>query len=167
MDIKRGEYVNMRLKGIAGLFSLAVALSGCAVDPNGSGGMFSTNAAKVYIYTSEEKVGMNAEGISGLVLLPSEVRAYVGNKNKVTPPTGEVNYCDAGLGQLIQARRNEALAAIAEACGGPENYRIRREGLGSVKARYAGNFQLTPSCNRSKVIVFKCSGAEPKPDMRK
>ncbi|MCP5281234.1 MAG: autoinducer binding domain-containing protein [Rhodoferax sp.] len=79
----------------------------------------------------------------------------------------EAEYIDAGLGALIQARRNEALGAIAEACGGPDSYRIRREGLGNVKARYVGNFQLTPSCNRSRVIVFKCTGAEPKPVLRK
>ncbi len=142
-------------------------MAGCAIDPNGKGGLFSSNASKAYIYTPEERAGMNSEGISGLVILPSEVRAYVENKNKVTPPTGEVNYCDAGLSTLIQARRNEALAAIAEACGGPDNYRIRREGPGTVKSRYLGNYQLTPSCNRSKVIVFKCKGAEPKPNMRK
>jgi hypothetical protein len=29
------------------------------------------------------------------------------------------------------------------------------------------NFQLTTSCNRSRVIVFKCEGAEPKPVLRK
>lgn len=129
--------------------------------------MFSSNAAQAYIYTSQERAGMNAEGISGQILLPSELKAYIENKNKVTPPTGEVNYCDAGLGALIQARRNEALEAVANACGGTDKYRIRREGPGNVKARYIGNFQLTPSCNRSKVIVFKCTGVEPKPDMRK
>ena len=156
-----------RIQKMAGLCGVAMIMSGCAVDPNGGGGMFNSNAAKAHIYTPEEKAGMNAEGISGQILLPSEVRAYVENKNKVSPPTGEVNYCDAGLGALVQARRNEALAAIADACGGPESYRIRREGPGIVKARYVGSFQLTPSCNRSKVIVFKCSGAEPKPDTRK
>jgi hypothetical protein len=155
------------LQKVAGAVALTMVISACAVDPNAGGGGFSSNAAKAHIYTPEEKSGMNAEGISGLVLLPSEVRAYVENKNRVTPPTGEVNYCDAGLAQLIQARRTEALAAIAEACGGPENYRIRREGLGNLKARYVGNFQMTPSCTRSRVIVFKCSGAEPKPNMRK
>ena len=155
------------MRKIGGLLGLAITVSSCAMDPNAGGGMFSSNAAQAHIYTAEEKAGMNAEGISGLVLLPSEVRAYVENKNKSTPPTGEVNYCDAGLGALIQARRNEALGAIAEACGGPDSYRIRREGLGNVKARYVGNFQLTPSCNRSRVIVFKCTGAEPEPVLRK
>ena len=155
------------MRTLGGLLGLAITVSSCAMDPNASGGMFSSNAAKAHIYTAQERAGMNAEGITGLVLLPSEVRAYVENKKKSTPPTGEVNYCDAGLGALIQARRNEALAAIADACGGPESYRIRREGPGNVKARYAGNFQLTPSCNRSRVIVFKCTGAEPQPVLRK
>jgi hypothetical protein len=147
------------------LSTMAVALSGCAGDPMGAGGAFSGNAAKAYIYTPEERAGMNGEGITGAIILPSELKEYM--KNRTAPPTGEVNYCDAGLSQLVQARRNEALASIAEACGGDSKYTIRREGAGSVKARYAGNFQLTPSCYRSKVIVFKCSGKEPTPDMRK
>ena len=110
---------------------------------------------------------MTSKGVGSTMLLPSEIREAFKNAKKETKPTGEVNYCDAGLSQLVQARRNEALAAIDEACGGKDQYSIRHEGLGNVKARYVGNFQLTPSCTRSKVIIFRCSGAQPKPEMRK
>lgn len=146
---------------------IATMLSGCAVDPIGRDGMFSSNAAKAYIYTPEEQANMTAEGTIPTMLTPSEVKELFANKNKITKPTGEVNYCDAGLSSLVQARRNQALAAIDEACGGKDQYTIRHEGLGDVKARYVGHFQLTPSCNRSKVIIFRCTGAQPKPDMRK
>ncbi|MBX9612303.1 MAG: hypothetical protein K2X51_11845 [Burkholderiales bacterium] len=152
---------------IAALFSVTVAFAGCAADPGGSGGLLSSNAAKVYIYTPEEQAGMTPEGTMETMMTPSEIRERFKNAGKVTKPTGEVNYCDAGLPQLVQSRRNEALAAIAEACGGDDQYRIRHEGLGNVKARYLGNFKLTPSCTRSKVIIFRCNGVQPKPDSRK
>lgn len=151
---------------IYGLMLLA-SLAGCAADPGAKdGGMFS-NAAKAYIYTPEEQANMTSKGVGSTMLLPSEIREAFKNAKKETKPTGEVNYCDAGLSQLVQARRNEALAAIDEACGGKDQYSIRHEGLGNVKARYVGNFQLTPSCTRSKVIIFRCSGAQPNPEMRK
>ena len=39
---------------------LALALSGCALDPNAGGGAFTTNAAKAYIYGSSlNSVGSN------------------------------------------------------------------------------------------------------------
>ncbi len=146
---------------------LVVTLSGCALDPGSRGGGMFSNAATAYIYTPEEQANMTSKGVGSTMLLPSEIREAFKNARKETKPTGEVNYCDAGLSQLVQARRNEALAAIDEACGGKDQYSIRHEGLGNVKARYVGNFQLTPSCTRSKVIIFRCSGAQPKPDMRK
>lgn len=149
------------------MLALAVMLPGCAVDPGArSGGLFS-NAAKAYIYTPEEQANMTTEGTIPTMVAPSEIRAYLENAKKVTKPTGEVNYCDAGLSSLVQSRRNEALAAIDDACGGKDQYSIRHEGPGHIKARYAGNIQLTPGCNRSKVIIFRCTGAQPKPDMRK
>lgn len=147
--------------------SIVIALSGCAIDPNAGGGMFSGNAAKAYIYTPEEQSNMTEQGAMPTMLMPSEVKAFFANKQQITKPTGEVNYCDAGLSSLIQARRKQALAAIDEACGGVDQYSIRHEGPGQVKARYIGNLQLTPGCTRSKVIIFRCSGAQPKPDMRK
>lgn len=129
--------------------------------------MYTSNAAKVHIYSPEDQAGMTAEGTIPTMLTPSEIRSHFENAHKVTKPTGEVNYCDAGLAQLIQMRRNEALAAIAQSCGGEAKYQIRHEGLGNVKARHLGNLQLTPGCARSKVVIFRCTGDQPKPDMRK
>jgi hypothetical protein len=149
------------------LISMAASLSGCAIDPIARGGILSTNAAKAYIYTPEEQANMTESGTIPTMLTPSEVKELFSRKQKVEKPTGEVNYCDAGLSSLIQARRNEALASIDEACGGKDQYSIRHEGLGNIKARYVGNVQLTPGCARSKVIIFRCNGAQPTPDMRK
>jgi hypothetical protein len=142
-----------------------VALMGCAGDPMGAGGLLSANASKPYIYTDAEKRGMSPDGFTNQILLPSDVRKFMTNKEG--PPTGEASYCDAGLAQLIQSRRNETLAAIAQVCGGERKYSIRRDGPGSIKARYVGNIQITPSCTRGHVIVFKCNGVEPKADMSK
>ena len=110
---------------------------------------------------------MSAEGTIETMITPSEIRERFQNAGKITKPTGEVNYCDAGLAQLIQARRNEALAAIDEACGGKDQYQIRHEGPGNIKARYIGNVKIGTDCNRSKVLIFRCTGVQPKPDMRK
>jgi hypothetical protein len=142
----------------------AAALSGCA---GGVDNTLFSNAAKAYIYTPEEQAGMTPEGTIPTMITPSEIRERFMNAGKVTKPTGEVNYCDAGLSQLIQARRNAALAAIDDACGGKDQYKIRHEGPGGVKARYLGNVKLTPGCTRSTVIVFRCDGAQPKPDVSK
>jgi len=145
----------------------ATFLAGCALDPLAGGGAFSSNTARAYIYTPEEQAAMTAQGTIPTMTSPSEIRERLANAGKETKPTGEVNYCDAGLASLIQARRDEALTAVATACGGPDQYQVRHEGLGNVKARYAGNFKLTPGCTRSKVIIFRCNGAQPKPEMRK
>lgn len=157
-----------RRLGAPALFIVTLlALAGCAVDPNAGGGAFSSNAARVHIYTPQEQADMTPEGTIETMITPSEIRERFKNAGKVTKPTGEVNYCDAGLAALVQARRNEALAAIDQACGGNDQYSIRYEGPGNVKARYLGSVQLTPGCTRSKVVIFRCSGAQPKPDMRK
>lgn len=101
---------------------LALPLSGCAPDPNAGGGVLTSNAAKVHVYTPEEQAGMTTSGTIPTMLTPSELRAHFENACKASKPTGEVNCCDAGLAQLIQARRNEALAATVQACGGDTRY---------------------------------------------
>lgn len=146
---------------------IAIVLAGCAFDPNAGGGVLTSNAAKVYIYTPEEQAEMTAEGTIPTMTTPSEIRERFKNAGKVTKPTGEVNYCDAGLAQLIQARRSEAFAAVNAACGGKDQYEVRHEGPGNIKARYVGNIKVGTNCTRSKVIIFRCQGAQPKPDMRK
>ncbi len=145
-------------------------LAGCAGGV--AGGLDAanfSNAAQVHIFTPEEQNGMTAEGTIPTMLAPSEVRAHFEKirAGKNTKPTGVVTYCDAGLVQLIQARRNQALTAIDGACGGKDQYEIRHEGLGNLKARYAGSFQLGASCTRSKEVIFRCNGAQPKPNLSK
>lgn len=154
-------------KAVITAFIGAITLSACAVDPGAGGGLLNSNAAQAYIYTLEEQENMTENGTLPTMMTPSEVEAMFARKDKITKPTGEVNYCDAGLSALVQARRNEALAAIDAACGGKDQYSIRHEGPGNVKARYVGSLQLTPSCARSKVIIFRCNGEQPQPDMRK
>lgn len=151
------------------LFALFIPVlsivAGCAADPMGANGLLSGNASRPYIYTDIEKRGMSPDGFTNKILLPSEIKAFLANKEG--PPTGEASYCNAGLVQLIQSRRNETLAAIAQVCGGEGKYNIRRDGPGSIKPRFLGNIQLTPNCTRGHVVVFKCSGTEPRPDMGK
>ena len=142
---------------------LMPVISACAIDPNSAGGLLTANAAQVHLYSAEEQAGMTASGTIETMITPSEIRERFKNAAKITKPTGEVNYCDAGLAQLIQSRRSEALSAIAVACGGQDRYEIRHEGLGNVQARYLGNIKLTPGCTRSRVVIFRCLGAQPKP----
>jgi hypothetical protein len=141
----------------------AMTLSACAIDPNAGGGLLTSNAAKVHIYRPEEQSAMTPEGTIETMITPSEIRERFKNAGKVTKPTGEVNYCDAGLPTLVQSRRSEALAAIADACGGPNQFQIRHEGPGNLQARYLGSVKLTPGCTRSRVVIFRCAGVQPKP----
>lgn len=145
----------------------ASLLSGCA---GGSGGIDSalfSNAAKVHIFTSEEQAEMTPEGTIETMITPSEIRERFKNAGKVTKPTGVVNYCGAGLSQLVQSRRNAALSAIDGACGGKDQYTIRHEGPGNMEVSHAGNVRIGSDCNRSMAIYFRCSGVQPKPDIRK
>ena len=129
---------------------MAVAICLISACASGGGSPLFSNQAKAYIYSPEEK------------------KATFGLPSAQVGATGEVSYCNAGLAQLIESRRNEALAAIASTCGGEGNYYIKGEGDGSVNGRYAGNFKLTPSCNRGRIIWFKCKkGYEPKYDRSK
>lgn len=129
----------LRLASVAATLSLV----GCAGSP-----LFS-NVAKPYIYSPEE-------------------RAYApGKASFMIGATGEVNYCDAGLAQLVATRRKEALDAIANVCGGEDKYRIKGEGGGFAPGHSIGNFKLTPDCNRGRSIIFKCLGPEPKYDRTK
>lgn len=160
----------MNAPWIAATLLVTAVLSGCA--GGGAGGFDAvnfSNAAQVHIFTPEEQDGMTAEGTIPTMLAPSEVRAHFEKirAGKNTKPTGVVTYCDAGLAQLVQARRNQALAAIDGACGGKDQYQIRHEGQGNLKARYAGSFQVGASCTRSKEIIFRCNGAQPKPNLGK
>jgi hypothetical protein len=130
---------------IASASACILLISACST---GGSTLFS-NQAKPYIYSPEEK------------------KATLGAPSAQVGATGEISYCNAGLTQLIEARRSEALSAISAVCGGEESYYIKGEGDGSVNGRYVGNFKLTPSCTRGRIIWFKCKTSEPKYDRTK
>ena len=140
-------------------------LSGCATTAGGIDGALFSNAAKVHIFTQEEQAKMTADGAIPTMVTPSEVREYYKNASKITKPTGAVNYCGAGLSSLVQSRRNAALAAIDGACGGKDQYAIRREGSGYIEVSHVGNVRIGADCNRPMSIYFRCNGVQPKPNM--
>lgn len=164
-------FKDMKMKKLLATFLfVGSGLAGCA--GGGTGGFDSlnfSNAAQVHIFTPEEQNAMTAEGTIPTMLAPSEIREHFEKikAGKYTKPTGVVTYCDAGLAQLIQSRRNQALAAIDAACGGKDQYEIRREGLGNLKTRYAGNVQGGASCTRSREVIFRCNGVQPKLNLSK
>ena len=135
-----------------------------------SGGIDSalfSNAAKVHIFTPDEQANMTADGAIPTMTTPSEIRESFKNAGKITKPTGAVNYCGAGLSSLVQSRRNAALAAIDGACGGKDQYSIRREGSGYIQASHVGNVRIGGDCNRPMSIYFRCNGTQPKPEISK
>ena len=139
--------------------STAITLVGCASSVDGA--LFS-NTAKVHIFTAKEQAEMTPDGAIETMITPSEIRERFKNAGKVTKPTGVVNYCGAGLSQLVQSRRNAALEAIDGACGGKDQYTIRREGPGYVEVSHAGNVRIGSDCNRPIGIYFRCNGVQPK-----
>lgn len=138
-----------------------IAIAGCASSIDSA--LFS-NAAKVHIFTPAEQAEMTPDGTINTMIAPSELREYFKNAGKVTKPTGVVNYCGAGLSSLVQSRRNAALAAIERACGGKDQFTIRREGNGYIEVRHAGNINVGSDCNRPMSIYFRCKGVQPKPE---
>jgi len=132
----------------------AIALAGCASGIDGA--MFS-NAAKVHIFTPEEQAGMTPDGAIETMITPSEIRERFKNAGKVTKPTGAVNYCGAGLSQLVISRRNAALEAIDGVCGGRDQYKIRREGSGYIEVSQVGKVRIGSDCNRPMAIYFRCN----------
>lgn len=151
----------------ASIIAMMTVTTGCAGGPGGIDSALFSNAAKVYIFTPEEQANMTADGAIPTMVTPSEIREYYKNAGKVTKPTGAVNYCGAGLSSLIQSRRNAALAAIDGACGGKDQYSIRREGSGYIEVSHVGNVRIGADCNRPMSIYFRCNGVQPKPEVRK
>ena len=157
-------------KFTATILFVGAGLTGCAGGvASGFDSVNFSNASQVHIFTPEEQSAMTAEGTIPTMLAPSEIRGHFEKirAGKNTKPTGVVTYCDAGLAQLIQARRSQALAAIDATCGGVDQYEIRHEGLGNLKTQYAGNIQVGASCTRSKAVIFRCNGVQPKPNLKK
>ena len=141
------------------MLALTLALSGCA---SGIDSALFSNAAKVYLFTPEEQAAMTADGAMQTMITPSELREYFKNAGKITKPTGAVNYCGAGLSSLVSSRRQNALNAIDGACGGSNQYTIRREGSGYIAVTRVGDVRIGADCNRPMAIYFRCNGAQPK-----
>lgn len=151
------------------LLFIGIALAGCATGSRSIDSVLFNNATKVHIFTPEEQEQMAADGAIPTMLAPSEIREHFEKirAGKITKPTGAVNYCGTGLSSLIQARRNAAIEGIDEACGGKDQYTIRREGSGYMEVSHIGNIEIGPNCTRPMSIYFRCNGIQPKPEIRK
>lgn len=119
--------------------SLALSLAACgALDP-----LLIPNQGKPYIYSPQEKA------------------PRIGSHGYQVGATGQVSYCSSeGNVWLLNSRRKKALDAIAEVCGGENQYRI--QGEINDRTMLGGT-----ACERGTSIVFKCLGAEPSYDRRK
>jgi hypothetical protein len=106
--------------------------------------VFNSSADKAHIYSAEENKG-------GFGVPPAMVGA-----------TGEVRYCAAGTAALVEARKQQALAAIAQACGGDDKYALTGELMTDATGTFMG---VAVKCigNAGRAIIFKCNGAKPRP----
>jgi hypothetical protein len=121
---------------------LLLMLNGCAGST--ANPIFNSSVKKAYIYS------------------PVEVKA-LGLGAKFAKATGEVRYCAAGMPALVQSRKSEALAGIAEACGGEDKYAIIDElQTDGATGKFMGvDVQCTGFAGR--IVYFTCKGAKPKP----
>jgi hypothetical protein len=131
----------MNTKNIA-LMTLLLVLAGCAGSTTNP--VFNSSVRKAYIYS------------------PVEVKA-LGLGAKFAKATGEARYCAAGMPALVQSRKSEALAAIAEACGGEDKYAIIDElKTDDAPGKFMGvEVQCTGFAGR--IVYFTCKGAKPRP----
>ena len=116
-------------------------LSGCAGGTTNP--VFNSSVKKAYIY---------APGEADTLGLPA----------KFSKATGEIRYCASGMVQLVQERKNEALAGIAEACGGEDKYSIIDELQADATGKFMG-VDVKCNGNAGRAIYFKCKGTKPKP----
>lgn len=74
--------------------------------------------------------------------------------------TGEQRYCSHGLPDVVQERKKQAYANIAEVCGGEDNYAIIGELSGTA---YTVALGVETGCAglAGRVIYFKCRGTKP------
>lgn len=116
----------------------ACLLAGCA--GGASNPVFNTSAQKAYIYSQYENSSGVAKGA-----------------------TGEVRYCGAGMPPMVQQRKDTALAAAAQACGGENKYAVLGESqTDDAPATFMGvAVQCTGFAGR--IVYFKCKGAQPQP----
>jgi hypothetical protein len=76
--------------------------------------------------------------------------------------TGKASYCGQGLPQVIQQRKQQAYAGIAEACGGENKYAILDELAGPARTTVMGGVETNCTGFAGRVIYFKCTGAAPR-----
>lgn len=120
--------------------SIVLLLAGCAGGT--ANPIFNSSVKKAYIY---------APGEADTLGLPA----------KFSKATGEIRYCSSGMVQLVQERKKEALAGIAEACGGEDKYGIIAELENDATAKFMG---VDFGCNGGgRAIYFKCKGVKPRP----
>ncbi len=129
--------MNKNVPYATSLATLALALSGCASTLNP---IFNSSVSPPRIYADHEK------------------QPGFGVPTETVGATGEVRYCQAGVPQVVQARQQQAHAAIAKVCGGKERYEIQGELMSDATGSMFGvNFQCVGNAGRA--IVFKCKGA--------
>ena len=121
------------------VLAISIALAGCA-----------GSVKQATIYSPEETQRPPGVGFGGS-------DAKVG-------ATGEISYCDAGLAFQVKSRKEQAYAAIAQACGGDDKYVVQGDlsSGGSAKTVVAGIETSCPGL-AGRVIIFKCTGAKPRP----
>jgi len=132
----------MNAKNIV-LIAVLLTLSACAGST--ANPIFNSSVKKAYIYAPGEAATANHG-------LPAQF----------SKATGEVRYCASGLPDLVQSRKKEALAGIAEACGGEDKYGIIDELQADATGKFMG-VDVKCNGNAGRAIYFKCKGVKPRP----
>jgi hypothetical protein len=120
----------------ASMTAAVIALGGCVGTANP---ILNSSVAKPHLYAPHEK------------------QPGFGVPQEMVGATGEVRYCQSGLPALVKARQQEAYAAIAQVCGGEEQYSVR----GVLMADATGSMMgVAVKCagNSGRAIVFQCKG---------
>ena len=106
--------------------------------------------ANPVLNTSVKKPHIYAPGEAGTLGLPPAF----------SKATGEVRFCSAGA--VGEARRQEALKAVAEACGGEDKYSVISELMADATGSFMG-VDVKCAGNSGRAIYFICKGAKPAP----
>lgn len=94
------------------------------------------------------------------IYLPEETRDRLGMPQAQVGATGEARYCARAT--VAKEQRRQALAGIAAACRGEDQYAVTGELPADVRYTSMG---IETSCPRGegRVIYFKCLGPNPRP----
>ncbi len=123
---------NIRRIVIFSSVASAVLVTGCA-----------GTAPKAHVYSPFEK---------------QQMRGSLGMSSAQLGATGEAKYCIHGLPSQAAAQKQQALANIANACGGEDKYSIIEEQKASVRFHAAMGVETACDLGNGRVIYFKCSG---------